>query len=516
MGYNGVVMEIVLTKLMVIKCGGSLQLEQDPDENDRCIAKLVNQFRYTLGKNKGMTAFKPHYALYTAGAFRTVEEMTSEFSLMLVYSLCLPPELPFIRGNNGFDLLRMELAVSITKLHDDLGLMAQLRLYVARLQYGMLGSFGIWDQKKAVESATWYTIRGEPLGDSISTPVNWTTDLHFLNPGNETLSQLWSNREGEFVYRYERFAVVGWPKVVDIKNTHVFMGEMAAANSVFMDAPVQLARLRMLLRYQANQYNQTDFGNQATNRSVQTAIKTPVSLAACQNLYKAISESNEVLLVDVFFRKYFARLGQKRELVPFLASIVRKFGWEGVSAPIVRAFDSMSSSGCLALALLLADALIDVSSVRTAPTITAVQKAGFAFGTSPGELMASSDVFRDVGNIFAWLEAKMIGPAVEALSKCVGASSLPEHRAVLATMASQRRQWLMDQDAQTEKPFAWEIVDMNFVGAAGMATFLDGPNTSYQVRCFQDDRRWPRARCVCSCHQASRQVYPEKPRPAQI
>lgn len=117
MGYNGVVMEIVLTKLMVIKCGGSLQLEQDPDENDRCIAKLVvqlpsrctgrdlvvheegtkNQFRYTLGKNKGMTAFKPHYALYTAGAFRTVEEMTSEFSLMLVYSLCLPPELPFIR-----------------------------------------------------------------------------------------------------------------------------------------------------------------------------------------------------------------------------------------------------------------------------------------------------------------------------------------------------------------------------------------------------------------------------------
>lgn len=79
----------------------------------------------------------------------------------------------------------------------------------------------------------------------------------------------------------------------------------------------------------------------------------------------------------------------------------------------------------------------------------------------------------------------MIGPAVEALSKCVGASSLPEHRAVLATMASQRRQWLMDQDAQTEKPFAWEIVDMNFVGAAGMATFLDGPNTSYQVRCFQ-------------------------------
>lgn len=43
MGYKGVRMEIVLSKLMVVGQGGSLPLQQDPDESDRCIAKLVVQ-----------------------------------------------------------------------------------------------------------------------------------------------------------------------------------------------------------------------------------------------------------------------------------------------------------------------------------------------------------------------------------------------------------------------------------------------------------------------------------------
>ncbi|KAE9223040.1 hypothetical protein PF004_g12637 [Phytophthora fragariae] len=605
MGYKGVVMTVVLSKLMVVEQGGGLKLEQDPDENDRCIAKLVvqlpskctggdlvvhqegtkNQFRYTLGENKGMAAFKPHYVLYTAGAFRAVEEVTSGFSLIVVYSMCLPPELPFVRGSNGSDMLRLELAECITRLNDDLGMMEgevenerfesvlnenaddtnsrialvlsrdfqlqdfktdsldgqpnvdrdridylgaanaivppekQLKLYVARLQYAIPGSYGRWDQKKAVESATWYTLRGEKLGDSVSTPVNWTTALNFLNPGNETLGQIWKNGDGEFVYRYERFAIVAWPKVVDVKNTQICTGETAAAASVLMDAPVDLARLRMILRYEARQCDQAvvgmpgvsvnaplndlygraaqEYGSHVTNRSVQLVSKAPVSLVSCRNLCEAISGSNEVLLVEVFFRKYFARLGQKRELVPFLAIIVRKFGWEGVSALFLRAFDGMSCSGCMGLALQLADALINVPSVRITLTIIAVQKA---CGTSPEELAASCDVellwkhaiacaspqvFRDVGNLFARLDAKMIGPVVEALSKYVTATDSLEHRALLTTMASRRRQWLMHQVAETKKPFAWEVLDMNFVGAAGMTSFLQGPNTSYQVRCFK-------------------------------
>lgn len=45
-----------------------------------------------------------------------MEEVTSGFSLMLVYSLCLPLDLRFIRGTNGSDLLRLELADNIMKL----------------------------------------------------------------------------------------------------------------------------------------------------------------------------------------------------------------------------------------------------------------------------------------------------------------------------------------------------------------------------------------------------------------
>ncbi|KAF1783767.1 hypothetical protein GQ600_12546 [Phytophthora cactorum] len=426
MGYKGVTMKIVLSKLMVIEEGGSLPLQQDPDENDRCIAKLVvqlpsrglggnvvvneegtkNKFRYTLGGNKEMAAFRPHYVLYTAGAFYTVEEVTNGFSLMLVYSLCLPPELPFLRGSNGSDLLRMELADKIMMLTGD--------------------------QNNDNRTATWYSIRGEKLGDGSPISVSWTTTFNFLNPGKETLSQLWKNGDGEFVYRYERFAIVGWPTSADIRNTHQFMGEAAAADSVFMDSPVDFARLRMLLKYKADQDNHglaeipphiaavvalnnsygdghaAPFGQEnekhALPSSGQTICKTPVSLACCKNLCQAISESEDILLVD------------------------------------------------------LADVLIDLAPVSASLTIVAVQKAQIAFGISPKELVTSSDVallwklaiacsnpqvFRNVGNILARLEAKILGPVVKALSKCVSASSSPEHRNLLR------------------------------------------PNTSYQVRCFQ-------------------------------
>ncbi|KAG2765904.1 hypothetical protein PC129_g8170 [Phytophthora cactorum] len=614
MGYKGVTMKIVLSKLMVIEEGGSLSLQQDPDENDRCIAKLVvqlpsrglggnvvvneegtkNKFRYTLGGNKEMAAFRPHYVLYTAGAFYTVEDVTSAFSLMLVYSLCLPPELPFLRGSNGSDLLRMELADKIMMLtgdqnndkpdvenvnsHNVLGgnlgdecsrialvlsktfqlldmttadsdmqvnvdldrvaylkvanaslpLEKQLRLYIARLQYEIPDCYELWDQKKAVESATWCSIRGEKLGDGSPISVSWTTTVNFLNPGKETLSQLWKNGDGEFVYIYERFAIVGWPTSADIRNTHQFMGEAAAADSVFMDSPVDFARLRMLLNYKADQDNHglaeipphiaavvalnnsygdghaAPFGQEnekhALPSSGQTICKTHVSLAYCKNLCQAISESEDILLVDVFFKKYFSRLGQKCELIPSLADIVRKFGWESVRVPYLQAFDKLPYSVGMGLALQLADVLIDLAPVSASLTIVAVQKAQIAFGISPKELVTSSDVallwklaiacsnpqvFRDVGNILARLEAKILGPVVKALSKCVSASSSPEHRNLLRTLAASRRQWLMDQVAETEKPFAWEIVNMNFIGAAGMASFLQGPNTSYQVRCFQ-------------------------------
>ncbi|KAI9980117.1 hypothetical protein PInf_026784 [Phytophthora infestans] len=124
MGYKGVRMEIALSKLMVVEQGGSLPLQQDPDESDRCFGGnfvvieegTKNLFRYTLGGHKGVAAFKPYFVLYRAGAFYTMEEVTSGFSLMLVYSLCLPLDLPFIRGTNGSDLLRLELADNIMKL----------------------------------------------------------------------------------------------------------------------------------------------------------------------------------------------------------------------------------------------------------------------------------------------------------------------------------------------------------------------------------------------------------------
>ncbi|KAG7378757.1 hypothetical protein PHYPSEUDO_009531 [Phytophthora pseudosyringae] len=569
MGYKGVVMEIVLSKLMVIGQGGSLPLQQDPDENDRCVAKLVvqlpsrcsggnvvvneegtkNQYRYTLGENKATAAFKPHYVLYTAGAFRTVKEVTSEFSLMLVYSLCLPAELPFIRGSNGSDLLRMELADEIMKLDGSHGSRAvkgenvnfqnvvggnvddatsrialvlsksfqlqditivgsdtqasmgldrfaylraanailppekQSRFYIARLQYEIPDYYGRWDQKKAVERATWHTIRGK-----------------------ETLCQLWKNGDGEFVYRYERYAIVGGPTCVDIENTHTFMGETAAADSVFTDTPVDFDRLWMLLKYETDQYKQgmvgipphpaavaalnssyengdaalsgQEFGSQSSFQSVPAASKSPVSLACCHNLCQAISESEDVLLVDVFFRKYFSRLGQKRELVPSLADIVRKFGWDCVSASFVRALDGLSYSVSMSLALQLANALIDVSSGNAALTIIAVEKAGFAFATCPEELVTSSDVsllwkhamacsspqaFRDVADMFARLEAKIIGPVYGIKTSAMADGS----------------------NCRNGEAFAWEIVDMNFVGSSGMVTFLQGPNTLYQVRCFK-------------------------------
>ncbi|GMF15189.1 unnamed protein product [Phytophthora lilii] len=297
MGYKGVMMTVVLSKLMVLGEGGLIEQQQDPDENDRCIAKLMvqvpskcvggklivheegtkNQFRYMFGKKNGMGAFKPYYALYTAGASRAVEEVASAFSLVLAYSLCLPPKLPFLRGSNGSDLLRMGLAEAITALcgeernmdfqniaggslnpaksivalllskacrlqdmtttgsdvqadvdRDRFAYLSaanallpadkQLRFYVTHLEYSIPDYYSRWDQKKAEQS-------------------------------------LWRNGEGEFVYTYDRFAVVAWPASKDLKNTHRFMGEAATSAFVFMDNPVDFDRLRMLLELQACLYD---------------------------------------------------------------------------------------------------------------------------------------------------------------------------------------------------------------------------------------------------------------------
>ncbi|KAG7378752.1 hypothetical protein PHYPSEUDO_009526 [Phytophthora pseudosyringae] len=237
---------------------------------------------------------------------------------------------------SGADLDRYQSLAAANAL---VPLEQQLKLCIARLQFTFSGYYGEWGGSRAQQTASWYSLGGQKLGNGKPPSLEWTEKLNFLNPGDETLGQLWKQFDSTGVARHERFAIVGWPTHTDIQSTFDLMGDVAAAEMTLADSPVDMTKVQQFLHYRAGQQRQVPYGYNNGYAYSAHEYSSPMPLQFCQKLCKAIADSGCVALVDAFFKTCFSRLKEKHEMIPVIAELIRKVGWEHVADPYMKAVD---------------------------------------------------------------------------------------------------------------------------------------------------------------------------------
>jgi len=465
LGFKDVVLQPVLSKLLVLGAGGLVDGQKEP-MIDRCVATMVVQlpsehtggdlvvredadegeFRYDMGKVDGTAPFKPQYAVYAAGGFRAVEEVTSGYCVLLVYLLCVPREVQFERGSRDRRLLRAQLARAIGRLKggpddveaDDpldeeagsgeenamLALMLpkayketdfqtnganalsglekdrlqllkdanallppgkQLVFYLACLRF----STTFWSndpaQNRAIEDSSWYSITGQWI---CKAPTSWTQTFNFLNPDNETRLQLWGIGPKNMGYG-ERCALIGWPASTDIANALALMGEIPSIPIITAHSFVSISTLRKLLKGDGNRHGYYTFA-----QNLKQAKKQGELLPLCQKIVRAILESGDVTLLEALFKKYVALLKdhEKSLLLLWVPAMVDKLGWGDVSATVLSAIDVKSNEARFARALELADTLRGNSAARSALVMFAIKKARMWCKSQAGAFTSSVNV----------------------------------------------------------------------------------------------------------------------------
>ncbi|ETI37472.1 hypothetical protein F441_16352 [Phytophthora nicotianae CJ01A1] len=132
----------------------------------------------------------------------------------------------------------------------------QLKLCIAGLQYRPTGYYGWWDGSDVPQNVSWFSLSGQKLGNGSTTSLKWTEKLRFLNPGNETFSQLWKQFGEDSLATQERYAIVGWPASTNINSIIKLMGDIAAAEMALSDNRVDMIKVKEILQYRSEQERQ--------------------------------------------------------------------------------------------------------------------------------------------------------------------------------------------------------------------------------------------------------------------
>ncbi|KAE9267292.1 hypothetical protein PF008_g31390 [Phytophthora fragariae] len=227
LGYEDIPLQCVLYKLLVYGEGGHFVKHQDTEKEDGMIATLVVQLpssheggdlvvyrggevrhRHDFGKADGTSAFLPHYAVHYADAEHALEKKVHDrplsedlanlignmedddepFALLLAHEYTAKSIQDLGTGAlKGVDSARVHALEEANAL---VPTAKQLRLFIVHLahkiEYDMDRSMN-WEPGERTESIHWYCISGESLGRTRK-----STAFNFLNPGQETLSQLWA------------------------------------------------------------------------------------------------------------------------------------------------------------------------------------------------------------------------------------------------------------------------------------------------------------------------------------
>ncbi|KAI9980120.1 hypothetical protein PInf_026787 [Phytophthora infestans] len=496
LGIDNGVLQPVLSKVVVVRAGGKLDKQQDTNIG-RSRATLVvtlpsdylggdwvvwdaetwKAYRYDMGKKAGNAAFKPHYVVYGAGASYAMEEVTSGYCLMLVYSLCLPLGLPLATRPHVRNLLRIELAELVKQLQggpDDMDAITQrceqaesssnnadnialslsktltlteienagvnalsgvdldrfqllleankwlppahqLVFYLARLGFEA-PAFECSESSELKQAVCWYSITGKKIGADNMRFVNWSTKLNFLNLGNEKLGEQRGNDKEPVAKGLERFALVGWPRSSDIAHAVNWFGAPASVPIIAAHDFISVATLQLLLT--------SDGGGGKLHFFLQlrAAERNFELLPFCRKLGAVVVESGDVNLANTFVKNGVTLLKEKEKIsfLPWFATLVEKFEWENVSSAILGAINVKASEIRVDRALELADILSQNISAHTDLTTFALQKTCSWQSTHADRFAASGKVIALLNHAMACKSAKVSASLLVLLKKISG------------------------------------------------------------------------------------------------
>lgn len=467
LGFNGVKLEMEISRVVVLGTGGSLTINQTPTNKvATMLVQMPSEYKgghtlvfhgdrwteYELGRVEA--AFKTHYVMYSTDAICALGEVTSGYRLLVEYSLCLPKAFPFdgklsdvkhrlllqalgkLSGNldkensqagvsGGSSVLALLLSKSKSYKKDEIearGVDALINVDRERwtvlrdankllpqdkqLKFYIAYLLQTTDSQTSTERASWYTIDGAYLCRDLS--VQWSTKLNFLNPEKLSLRDLW---RGGNIYGYGNFAVVGWPAAVDEQLCRDLMGEIGVLASALASSPIDAVRIHGILCSEDTQKG-TENGRQDDSKKRWILKNFPMCPAICHRFTQVMIEG-DATLVDAFFRKYFPQPHEKDKLVPLLATIIRNFGWDVVGTLLVTAIDRQVGVNRMELVLQLADELETSPAAQEGLTVFAIRMAQKLVDINMGFLVSSLNLK------LLWKHA-MLCPNARAFNDVVG------------------------------------------------------------------------------------------------
>ncbi|ETK77699.1 hypothetical protein L915_16066 [Phytophthora nicotianae] len=134
LGFQDVLLDIILSKLVVYAPGAHIKKQKDGEEQKDVVASLVVQlsslheggnlvvfddedttqkYRFDFGKSTRKAAFNPSYAVYVAGAEYELEEVQKGYRVVLEYSIRLPSGETVAPVNQSRRFLQRELKEAI-------------------------------------------------------------------------------------------------------------------------------------------------------------------------------------------------------------------------------------------------------------------------------------------------------------------------------------------------------------------------------------------------------------------
>ncbi|KAL4177240.1 hypothetical protein KRP22_002174 [Phytophthora ramorum] len=593
LGYENVPLQCSLYKLLVYGEGGHFLKHQDTEKEDGMIATLVIQppstheggdlvvyrggkarYRHDFGKADGSAPYLPHYAVHYADAEHSLEKVTKGHRFALVYSICLPATMRHLKrnpnspmaddladeisnmaaGDESFALLLFHeytkksiqgLGAGALKGVDSARFRTlveanavvpadkKLKFFIAKLSHKIISCPPSaiscdWREEDRKQAIHWYSTTGKDLGRSRDAKLR--DKLNFLNPGQETFTQLWEPHQSshEEAYTgnegptktttYSTYAIVAWPAAHHAQKAAEVMSVEHAVEALLEQKPVNAAALRTCLNIASTKLGSGKKSWRGDDKA---------SVRFCRSFCELLVDAGDSALAKLFFSNYCPRLGELYEnttLIPGIIEITRTFDWNDIGEELLdvlcnetHEYDDEGNCGetDVEMTLQVVDGLDD-GAAQQALLKKAVERAiasdSKEFETNAGhEDLSSSKVFgilwkhairsddkqpfEAVVNHFDQKDPSELGPATEAFSPYFDdLEETDEKVAALVVLAAKRVKWLEDEIHELDTPFSWKMPNATFPDNSRLEGFLRGGKTSMNTKGLLTFKGLPEAR----------------------
>ncbi|KAE9333263.1 hypothetical protein PR003_g14106 [Phytophthora rubi] len=375
----------------------------------------------------------------------------------------------------------------------------QLQFFIVRLTHKIEFDPGWdmdWKPSKHKESMRWYSISGESLGR-----IRQSTKFNFLNPGQETLSQLWiphgvqkeegymGNEGPSRNTKYARYAIVAWPSAKHAEHAAKIMPLDAAVEVFHAQKPVDAATLRAFMN---------DWNARLRGEGKYDFLPGTLSIKFTRLFCELAVEAGDSELVRDFFANHCPKLGNQKDngsLVTVTREIARTFDWKDFGKAFSDFLDQNISTygdeegySSMGLELLILDGLD--SGVARDALFSLVAKKSAELTTEDlcsckvvGLLLkwvvhnSTNSTVDKVTNTFKQLDPSLLRPALleNALECFNGGDANDDKVGLLPLLVSKRIGWLKNQIEMFDKPFSWQMPDAQFSDNAKVEEFLRSP-----------------------------------------